>query len=86
MSRSSDADIDHMNAEAQAKALADQRNALPEVARRQRVVFIRPEGATLLNAGSAFKLLHREAVAGRFDLDTLREGRAVIDDLIRQAE
>jgi hypothetical protein len=81
MSRSSDADIDRMNAQAALPAA----DGLSASARRSRVCYIRPEGELLLQVGSAFRVLHRNSVAGRFCVDDLREARGVIDQLIAAA-
>lgn len=67
-------------------APGEQTDGLPDAARRQRVVYIRPEGELLCKADVAFKEIRRDALSGRFDVQSLRDARAVIDELLRLAE
>jgi len=65
---------------------AQSADGLPDAARRQRVIYIRPEGELLMQAEVAFKGIRRDALGGRFEVQSLRDARGVIDELLRLAE
>ncbi len=69
----------------EAEQLGDM-GGLPDAARRQRVVYVRPEDWLLVNATAAGRAFLREALSGRFDTRTLREAKAVIDRLLTMAD